>query len=974
MSGDTSANFDALSLIDSELVDQACDRFERAWRSGEWPCIEAYLDSVQEPSRAILLIELVKLELELRRGLGERPSASEYAIRFPDQRNAIDLIFRHDGLDTARSTLLDRAQSPAGDSPTVDMSTLREDPERYQDIPLIDGNLGRQLGDYLLLDQIGHGGMGVVYRALQRGTRRIVALKIIKADWRGDSTLVSTSQAQKRFHDEAKVHAALDHEHIVPLYDAGHEAGLLYFSMRLIKGRSLARMLLGDGPLPPRKAAYYVEAIARAVQYAHDHNILHRDLKPANIMVDENDRPYLIDLGLARSLEATDFTSLSGKVLGTAEYMAPEQAQGRSDVDKIADVYGLGATLFALLTGRPPFTGDDPIVVLRKVIDEEPAWPRSSDRAVGRELKAICLKCIDKNRASRFPSAGAFAKTLRDYLEYRLTGIAPPSPWARLEKWVRRKPWRAAATGLGTAAVVILAASLVWNSSRSRAQAESLAHDLLTLPVLQLPDKLAQATRQRSWIDPLLRAAKNKPSRDTDREFRIALALVGSEPERAPELARLMLETGPDELQIAAASLKTHWGEISPILFAVLSDPAASTQRRARAAAALIALDGPRTPEGRAYAELKAAPDPARRVALLDWLVKVRVDPRILADRLGIETDVSVQGMLIQALAETGADAPSTGLSQETIARFVALYRGHPDPGVHSSLARLLRRFGAGAIVEQVDQSLKGEPPAGRRWLVTSWGETMALVGGDDDQTPLTSPTAKRLPRFAIGVAETTLADYRAYDPDHPARRNRQRALNEWKPNLPADFVSYNDAAAYCNWRTLHDGLPQSECCYSTVVVGNQLTLVANYATRRGYRLPDLEEWETAARAGTIADRYFGQDATLFREYAWGSFNTSFHSEPVALLRPNDYGLFDVLGNLIEWCHNPNPPHNPTCQCSATSGGACEYTRLVSHRGGCFFYSNGELVARPNHGRLDERNASESYSYTGFRIVKRVPG
>ncbi len=973
MSGDTSANFDALSLIDSELVDQACDRFERAWRSGEWPCIEAYLDSVQEPSRAILLVELVKLELELRRGLGERPSAAEYAIRFPDQRSAIDLIFRRDRSDAARSTLLDRAQAPADDLPTVDMSTLREDPERCQDPPPTDGDLGRQLGDYLLLDQIGHGGMGVVYRALQRGTRRIVALKIIKADWRGDSTSVSTNQAQKRFHDEAKVHAALDHEHIVPLYDAGHEAGLLYFSMRLIKGRSLARMLLGDGPLPPRKAAYYVEAIARAVQYAHDHNILHRDLKPANIMVDENDRPYLIDLGLARSLEATDFTSLSGKVLGTAEYMAPEQAQGRSDVDKIADVYGLGATLFALLTGRPPFTGDDPIVVLRKVIDEEPAWPRSSDRAVGRELKAICLKCLDKNRASRFPSAGAFAKTLRDYLEYRPTGIAPPSPWARLEKWVRRKPWRAAATGLGTAAVVILAASLVWNSSRSRAQAESLAHDLLTLPVLQLPDKLAQAARQRSWIDPLLRAANNKPSGDTDREFRIALALVGSEPERAPEIARLVLEAGPDELHVAAASLKAHWSKVSPIFFAVLDESSVPSERRARAAAALIALDGPRTPAGRAYAELKAAPDPERRITLLEWLVKARIDPRILADRLAVETDVSIQRMLIQALADQGAGAPPAGLSQEDVGRFVALYRDHPDPGVHSSLARLLRRFGAGVGVDQVDQSLKGQPSAGRRWLVTSWGETMALVGGGGDPVPSSSPTARRLARFAITVAETTLADYRAFDPNHAARRKEENAINEWRADLPADFVSYNDAAAYCNWRTLNEGLPRSECCYSSVLVGKQLALVANYTTRRGYRLPDLEEWETAARAGTVTDRYFGKKTADYADYAWASRNSNYHTESTALLRPNDYGLFDVLGNLLEWCSNPNPPHDLACRCKAPNGGLCEKIRFVSYRGGCFCWSNGYLTTHLEIDALDRIEAFEAYAFTGFRIVKATP-
>lgn len=968
MIGDTSANFDILSLSDAERIDQACDRFETAWRGGEWPCIEAYLDAVPGAGRGILLAELVKLELELRRGLGEHPSAVEYAVRFPDLKSEVDLLFGGDRLTAGgHSTVPECAPPAAADTPTVDMSTLADDPERLQGLPCIDGEVGRQVGNYVLLDRIGHGGMGVVYRAIQRGTRRVVALKLIKADWRGDSTAVANDRAAKRFTDETKAHAALDHENIVPLHDAGHENGLLFFSMRYIKGRSLAQMLLSDGPLEPRRAAYYVEAIARAVQYAHDHGILHRDLKPSNIMVDQNDRPILIDLGLARSLDATDFTSHSGKVLGTAEYMSPEQAQGRSDVDYGTDVYGLGATLFALLTGRPPFTADDPIVVLRKVIDEEPAWPRSSDRTVGKELKAICLKCLEKDRDRRIPSAGALAKALRDFLEYRPTGVTPPSPWSRLEKWVRRQPWRAAASALGIVAAVILAASLGWHSRQSHAQARALLHDVLTIPVPRLPDKLVEISRIRAWADPLLRGARAGAVGDPEREFRLSLALLGGEPQRASEIARLLLEVGPDEHHVAAASLKPHWDLISPILFQVLDDPTTPAARRARAAAALIALDGPRTPAGHAYAELKLAPDPERRVVLLDWLVKSNVDPRILADRLAIEPDVSIKRMLIQAMTDQSA------LSQEAVAEFVLLYRDDPDPGIHSSIARLLRHLGSGDLVEQVDASLKGTPPDRRRWLVTSWGETMAIVGGDDDPVPLVSPTAKRLPRFAIGVAETTLGDYREYDPDHAASRTDNGVLLEWRPQLPADFVSYNDGAAYCNWRTLHDGLPQSECCYSSDIVGGRLELVPDHATRRGYRLPSIEEWETAARAGAVADRYFGRDPTLFRDYAWGSFNTNFHPEPVARLRPNDYGLFDILGNLIEWCYNPNPIHDPGCSCKAADGPGCQTIRFISQRGGCYFFGNGELVARPNHGLLDQRRANEGYSYTGFRIVKRLP-
>ncbi len=208
----------------------------------------------------------------------------------------------------------------------------------------------------------------------------------------------------------------------MPIYEVGHVEGVVYFSMRLIDGQNLGRMIRDNGPLGPRRAAGYIEPIARAVQYAHDRAILHRDLKPSNIMVDRADRPHLIDLGLCKSLESTEATSLAGRPMGTAEYMSPEQARGDPKVGTAVDVYGLGATLFSLLTGSPPFIGNTPAVVLRRVLDDDPDWPRERDRAVGRELKAVCLKCLEKDPARRFPTAGALADALHRYLRDEPTG------------------------------------------------------------------------------------------------------------------------------------------------------------------------------------------------------------------------------------------------------------------------------------------------------------------------------------------------------------------------------------------------------------------------------------------------------------------------------------------------------------------------------------------------------------------------
>ncbi|MHB1556715.1 MAG: serine/threonine-protein kinase [Isosphaeraceae bacterium] len=275
----------------------------------------------------------------------------------------------------------------------------------YGNVPHVGWAVGRTLGDYVILDQLGAGGMGIVYRAHQKSARRMVVLKVIRAEWWGDSTEGEGRRAEAQFRNEAEALAQLEHDHIVPIHDVGRVEGVVYFSMRLIQGRSLARMLREDGPMEPRRAAAYIEPIARAIQYAHERGIVHRDLKPSNVMVNAEDRPYQIGQGLCKSVETTDATSMAGRPMGTAEFMAPEQARGDRQVGNSVDIYGLGATLMALLTGRPPFGYGPAAAVLRRVIHDEPRWPYHRDRAVPRELKAICFKCIEKDPSQRIESA-----------------------------------------------------------------------------------------------------------------------------------------------------------------------------------------------------------------------------------------------------------------------------------------------------------------------------------------------------------------------------------------------------------------------------------------------------------------------------------------------------------------------------------------------------------------------------------------
>ncbi|HTU18045.1 MAG TPA: serine/threonine-protein kinase [Gemmataceae bacterium] len=275
----------------------------------------------------------------------------------------------------------------------------------------------KSFGDYELLEEIGRGGMGIVYKARQRSLNRPVALKMIL---NGE---LATSEDLARFRREAQAAAHLEHPNIVPVYNAGDHEGQAYFSMRLVEGQTLAA-LLARGPLRPRDAARYLAAISRAVQYAHEHGILHRDLKPSNILIDANEEPHITDFGLAKRADWTSGTqappaalTATGAIVGTPAYMAPEQVSNRRGTPSPAsDVYSLGIILYEMLTGRPPFQAPTPIDTLLLVLDQDPVPPRLFNPGVDADLEMICLKCIQKEPELRYASARALAVDLEAYL------------------------------------------------------------------------------------------------------------------------------------------------------------------------------------------------------------------------------------------------------------------------------------------------------------------------------------------------------------------------------------------------------------------------------------------------------------------------------------------------------------------------------------------------------------------------------
>jgi eukaryotic-like serine/threonine-protein kinase len=303
-------------------------------------------------------------------------------------------------------------------------------------LPITEGK-GGIFADYELLGEIAHGGMGVVYKARQARLNRLVALKMILA-----GQFASESEV-KRFRAEAEAAATLDHPNIVGIYEVGLHERQHYFSMQFIEGRTLAQTeadgakRVGAG----KEAARLMAKVARAVQYAHERGILHRDLKPANILIDADGEPHILDFGVARRMGADSSLTADGAVLGTPSFMAPEQAAGRTkELSAAADIYSLGAILYFLLTGRPPFTAASPLDTLVQVLEGEVIVPRVINSRVPRDLEQICLRCLEKSPERRYAAAATLAEDLERFARDEPVQARPPGIKPFLLHWMRRQP------------------------------------------------------------------------------------------------------------------------------------------------------------------------------------------------------------------------------------------------------------------------------------------------------------------------------------------------------------------------------------------------------------------------------------------------------------------------------------------------------------------------------------------------------
>jgi tRNA A-37 threonylcarbamoyl transferase component Bud32 len=386
---------------------------------------------------------------------GRAPDRQEILQRHPDLAAELQAVFTdQDRLDQLAQSL---RPAPPGAAGAAEPPTLPPDGTATPD-----GTPAtvRYFGDYELLEEIARGGMGVVYKARQVSLNRTVALKMILA-----GQLASAADVQ-RFRAEAEAAAQLDHPQIVPIYEVGEHQGQHYFSMKYIDGSSLTD-LVPRLVREPKAAAGLLATVARAVHHAHQRGLLHRDLKPGNILIDAQGQPHVTDFGLAKRVASEAGQTRTGVIVGTPSYMAPEQARADKGLTTAVDVYALGAILYELLTGRPPFRAATPLDTVLQVLEKEPARPHTLNSAADRELEVICLKCLEKEPTRRYDSAAALADDLQRWLRGEPILARRNTAWERLRKWARRRPAAAgliAVGGVASLTVVALVVGLFYNA------------------------------------------------------------------------------------------------------------------------------------------------------------------------------------------------------------------------------------------------------------------------------------------------------------------------------------------------------------------------------------------------------------------------------------------------------------------------------------------------------------------------------
>lgn len=842
-----------------------------------------------------------------------------------------------------------------------------------------------EVGEYTVLREVGRGGMGVVYQARHRSLGRLVALKMILA-----GEFASESQRQ-RFRREAELAARVQHPNIVQIYEVGVLDGRPFLALEYVEGGTLDDRQR-QRPLSFHVSAALVETLARAVHHAHLKGVIHRDLKPANILLQESAGPlsggeggvpgspngtYLIpkiaDFGLARSSERADGLTQTGMVMGTPSYISPEQARGERQLGRGADIYALGAILYDLLAGRPPFLAETPIQTVHQVLDQEPARPSTWLASVPTDLETICLKCLQKDPAKRYGTAEDLANDLRAWQQGERIVARPMSSWERAAKWCRRRPAFAAllfAVGALAAAVTVIStvAAIRLRQERNAVVAESeharrseqqrritLVDSLLNAAPASVPYMLETLTPSADLAVPLLRQRFEEAPDESNTRLRAAVGLtVLGEPRTEFLLDSVPNAHAAESGNLALALRRSRGPGIAEDL---LNRARKGADARARARYAILLLD---LADPRGVRPLLAfSPDPNLRSVLIDefqsWHGDLAALPALLRDC----DDADCRAGLVTAVGRVDPAMLSSETRLALTDVFCELYMKAPDAGTHSASAWALRQWGQ--PLPALERSEHPSPES--QWFVNRSGVTM--VGLRSGGFVLQAPTAVLLTRpFFMSDREVSLALFRQFidDPNYAVEEKPAQWAGPVQDvcrevECPVNNILRPEPLLFCNWLSDREGRRR---CYRFAEPDKRW--VCDFEAD-GYRLPTEGEWDYAHRAGATTTFFFGDDPRWLASYAHTS---SLWTAPGGSKLPNRWGLFDMVGNVWELCWDAFGALPPTLLVDPT--GPPEGRLPWVGRGGAF-----------DSGSFDTRSVYRVPSSTpgpslGFRVVCREPG
>ncbi|HEX3599751.1 MAG TPA: bifunctional serine/threonine-protein kinase/formylglycine-generating enzyme family protein [Lacipirellulaceae bacterium] len=767
-----------------------------------------------------------------------------------------------------------------------------------------------KLGRFELIEQLGAGSFGSVWLARDNELDRTVAIKVPR------QRAMSVAD-QEQFFREARAAAQLRHPNIVSVHEVGRDGDTIYIVSDFVSGKTLDDWLV-DRRITALDAATLCARIADALQHAHEQGVVHRDLKPANIMIDSVGEPHILDFGMARREVGEVTVTTDGQILGTPEYMSPEQAQGESHTaDRRSDIYALGVVLFQLFTGELPFRGNVRMVI-HQVIHDDPPFPRTLNGTISKDLETVTLKCLEKEPERRYQAAKDLGEELRRYVAGKPVHARPISKADRVWRWCRRHPAVAAlSTSLVVGATVAFAVmSWQWFTIK-QSQDKWIAlqvERLATAPASEVGSILAGLHLVQQQVRPRLQRLLEDKTTSPDARLRARLGLLADDPQQAKFLIGAVLDEHRSvdfRTLIESVAENNHDYAVAELKSVVNGAPTspesqsdAWAKQKAYAALALLQL-GSSEPVWRAMHD---ETNPAVQSFFISRFKPTGTSPAAVAELLDKNPNVPLKRIayLILGSFERNEVSNATQLAADAL----KVYEEDPHAALHSAARWLLTQWKFTREIDSVDALCKRRPAdiEHKEWYVSPTGHTMVVRGpaefmmgspeseeGSDRSMEHLHPV--RIDRtFAMCALEITVAQYQRF------RKLLER--QDIARDCPIQYVSWSDAAAYCNWLSSQEGLGADQLCYENDPLDNMfLRPTADCLNRQGYRLPTEAEWEYICRGGTTSVTFFGNSQELLSEYAWCPANSPGSiKRPVGRKLPNQFGVFDILGNALEWC------------------------------------------------------------------------